>query len=51
MLFRLFDIIKPWPIGWLDRHVTGGWGVMFDDLVAGLMAALVLTGLLLGGLY
>ena len=51
VLFRLFDIIKPWPIGWLDRHVTGGWGVMFDDLVAGLMAALVLTGLLLGGLY
>ena len=49
-LFRLFDILKPWPIGWLDTHVSGGWGVMLDDLVAGLFAAIILTGLLLGGL-
>ncbi|MDP6968033.1 MAG: phosphatidylglycerophosphatase A [Gammaproteobacteria bacterium] len=37
-LFRLFDILKPWPIGWLDQHVHGGWGIMLDDIVAGLMA-------------
>lgn len=36
ILFRLFDILKPWPIAWLDRHVSGGLGIMVDDLVAGL---------------
>lgn len=39
VLFRFFDIVKPWPIGWLDRKVDGGLGIMLDDLVAGLMAA------------
>jgi len=38
VLFRCFDIIKPWPIGWLDRRVKGGLGVMLDDLMAGLFA-------------
>ena len=38
-LFRLFDVWKPWPVGWLDRHLHGGLGVMADDAVAGLMAA------------
>ena len=42
VLFRLFDIWKPWPIGWLDRHVGGGIGIMLDDLVAGLLAAVCL---------
>jgi phosphatidylglycerophosphatase A len=42
VLFRLFDILKPWPIGWLDRRVSGGLGVMLDDLVAGLMTLAVL---------
>lgn len=41
-LFRLFDIWKPWPIYWLDRRVAGGVGVMMDDLVAGVYAALCL---------
>lgn len=41
-LFRVFDILKPWPISYLDKHVSGGFGVMVDDLVAGLMAASVL---------
>ena len=45
-LFRLFDIVKPWPIGWLDRRVHGGFGIMLDDLVAGLYAALPLAGVL-----
>jgi len=38
VVFRFFDIIKPWPIGWLDRHVDGGLGIMVDDVVAGVMA-------------
>lgn len=42
LLFRLFDITKPWPIGWLDRRVGGGTGIMVDDLLAGLYAALLL---------
>jgi len=42
LLFRLFDIWKPWPIRWLDRRVTGGFGVMLDDLFAGLFALLIL---------
>lgn len=42
-LFRLFDVWKPWPIRWLDRRVHGGLGVMIDDLLAGVFAALVLT--------
>ncbi|MGH8119030.1 MAG: phosphatidylglycerophosphatase A family protein [Gammaproteobacteria bacterium] len=42
LLFRLFDIWKPWPIRWLDRSVAGGFGVMLDDLVAGLFALLAL---------
>jgi phosphatidylglycerophosphatase A len=41
-LFRLFDVGKPWPIGWLDRHLKGGLGVMVDDVVAGVFAAVVL---------
>ncbi|BBD79955.1 phosphatidylglycerophosphatase A family protein [Aerosticca soli] len=42
-LFRLFDVAKPWPIGWLDRRLKGGLGVMVDDGVAGVCAALLLA--------
>ena len=42
VLFRLFDIWKPWPIRWFDVGVSGGFGIMLDDLVAGLYALLVL---------
>jgi phosphatidylglycerophosphatase A len=42
-LFRLFDVWKPWPISWLDRRVKGGMGVMIDDVVAGVFAAIVLA--------
>lgn len=38
ILFRLFDIAKPWPIGWLDRRVRGGLGIMVDDALAGIYA-------------
>lgn len=41
-LFRLFDIFKPWPISWLDKHVEGGFGIMIDDVVAGLLATIVM---------
>lgn len=42
VLFRLFDIAKPWPIRLLDRKVGGGFGIMVDDLLAGIFAAAVL---------
>jgi phosphatidylglycerophosphatase A len=45
VLFRLFDILKPWPIGWLDRKLRGPMGVMLDDVMAGIYAALVMIGL------
>jgi phosphatidylglycerophosphatase A len=43
-LFRLFDIVKPFPVGWLDRNLKGGLGIMADDLAAGLLANLVYRG-------
>ncbi|HAT51465.1 MAG: phosphatidylglycerophosphatase A [Nitrospirae bacterium] len=43
LAFRLFDIWKPWPVSWLDRSVPGGWGIMADDLAAGIYAGLVVT--------
>ena len=46
-LFRLLDIAKPGPIGWLDRRLSGGWGIMMDDVAAGIIASLVLNGLVL----
>ncbi|HHI93560.1 MAG TPA: phosphatidylglycerophosphatase A [Gammaproteobacteria bacterium] len=44
VLFRFFDIIKPWPIGWVDRRVHGGLGIMLDDVLAGVLAWAVLQG-------
>jgi len=44
-LFRLFDILKPWPISLLDRHVKGGFGIMIDDVLAGIFAAICLQGI------
>lgn len=38
VLFRLFDVVKPWPIGWIDQRTPGGLGIMVDDVVAGFMA-------------
>ena len=42
VLFRIFDIWKPWPISWLDRKVGGGLGIMIDDVVAGVFAWVIL---------
>lgn len=39
LAFRLFDILKPWPVSWFDTSIKGGVGVMLDDLVAGVLAA------------
>lgn len=36
VLFRLFDIVKPWPINWVNNHVHGGFGIMIDDVLAAL---------------
>lgn len=38
LLFRLFDVLKPWPINWFDQRMPGGLGIMFDDVIAGFMA-------------
>lgn len=46
LFFRLFDIWKPWPISWFDKHVHGGLGIMADDLIAGLMAIAATQALL-----
>jgi phosphatidylglycerophosphatase A len=45
-LFRLFDIWKPWPVRWADAQVKGGLGAMLDDVLAGLMAHVLLRLLL-----
>jgi phosphatidylglycerophosphatase A len=45
-LFRLFDIVKPFPISWLDKQVDGGLGIMIDDIVAGSFAFICLQLLL-----
>ncbi|WP_404409826.1 phosphatidylglycerophosphatase A [Pseudidiomarina marina] len=44
VLFRFFDIVKPGPIGWCDRNLKGGAGIMVDDLLAGAASAIVLHG-------
>jgi phosphatidylglycerophosphatase A len=40
--FRIFDIIKPWPVSVLDKKVGGGFGIMIDDVLAGVMACVTL---------
>ena len=41
-LFRLFDILKPWPINWVDKNVKGGVGVILDDVMAGILSFIVI---------
>lgn len=48
VLFRFFDILKPFPIGWLDRRVGGALGTILDDVVAGVFAWIILFGVLTG---
>jgi len=42
VLFRIFDILKPGPIGWCDKKLTGGLGIMVDDILAGIVAAVII---------
>ncbi len=44
ILFRLFDAVKIGPVGWCDRKIPGAYGVMADDIVAGLLAAFAVVG-------
>ena len=41
-LFRLFDIAKPWPVSWLEKRFSGAFGIMIDDMAAGLLAGIIL---------
>ena len=50
VLFRVLDILKPWPISVLDRQVAGGLGIMVDDMLAGVIAAALLYALWLADL-
>ncbi len=42
ILFRFFDILKPWPISLADKHVTGGLGIMLDDVIAGIFSVIII---------
>lgn len=44
-LFRFFDIIKPWPVSWADQKLGGAAGVIIDDVLAGIMAGVVMIGI------
>jgi phosphatidylglycerophosphatase A len=50
VLFRIADIVKPWPVDWVDRAVHGGIGVMLDDVLAAVYAVLALLLLMRAGL-
>lgn len=42
VLFRLFDVFKPWPISFVDKNMSGGFGIMFDDILAGVFALVIM---------
>ena len=41
LAFRIFDICKPWPVEFADKNIPGGYGIMFDDVIAGMYALIV----------
>jgi phosphatidylglycerophosphatase A len=45
LIFRILDIVKPFPAGWVDRNLSGGWGIVLDDVAAGIYANLILQGI------
>ena len=47
LLFRFFDIWKPWPVSWADNNVKGGLGILLDDLIAGLFAGGIIYAIFL----
>lgn len=48
VLFRFFDIVKPWPIGWVDQKVDGGLGIMLDDIIAACYSIIIIWALQTG---
>lgn len=50
-LFRLFDIWKPWPIGYIDKRYKGGLGIMLDDVQAGIYAWIMIQLLIFSGIW
>lgn len=51
ILFRFFDVLKPWPIRWIDHKVEGGFGIMFDDVLAGIFALIGVQLVVYFGLF
>lgn len=53
ILFRIFDVLKPYPVSWLDTHLHGGIGIMMDDVMAGIyaLACLQLIWLVIGRFF
>ena len=45
LFFRFFDIVKPWPISWVDKNIKNGPGILIDDLLAGLFAGILMLGI------
>jgi len=45
LLFRFFDVLKPWPISLADRHVKGGFGIMIDDVIAAVFGMVIMAAL------
>ncbi len=42
VIFRILDIVKPWPISWFDLNIKGGIGIMIDDIIAGLLSVCII---------
>jgi len=51
VVFRVLDIVKPPPIRWLDENLPGGWGVVLDDVAAGVIGAAIMVGLAAAGAF
>ncbi len=49
-IFRVLDVIKPFPANYVDAHFPGGYGVVLDDVVSGIYSNLILQGLIVGGI-
>ena len=45
LFFRFFDIVKPWPISWIDKNIKNGPGILIDDLLAGLFAGVLMLSI------
>lgn len=51
ILFRFFDILKPFPIKWIDKNVGGGFGILIDDVLAGIMSIVALQGIVVVSIF